>query len=335
MDWLEDFRPQIYELFAEAEQRIHRFPAPLNILGLHYLSGFDIRKQGSIKNYICYLLPFWLERTLTLRLHHLSPTSLLPVAKLAALGNVMGMLHFFIQDDLMDRQDRQSDGIDRQQLVPLSQMLHSEFLLILSQTTHDQARLWEYYHRFVSEWASAVSLEQESDYFAQDRQKIAGKASPLKLSAALLLLEARLPDQLPVLMQQLDEVLIALQMNDDAADWPEDLADGNYNCLLSLIRQELSIKSASSTDVPVSIAVPVLTEQRVHQAIYDHHILRRYAAIAADGYLAVSPSSSIPYLNHFHAYLIRQLNRMTEQVDQHRNLLMQQGSLWYHARISP
>ncbi|MEW4368380.1 hypothetical protein [Paenibacillus kandeliae] len=334
MDWLEDFRPQIYELFAEAEQRISRFPAPLNVLGLHYLSGFDIRKQGSVKNYICYLLPFWLERTLTTRLRHLSPASLLPVAKLAALGNVMGMLHFFIQDDLMDVQDRQSDSIDRQRLVPLSQMLHSEFLLILSQTTHDQARLWDYYHRFVMEWADAVSLEKESDYFLHDRLKIAGKASPLKLSVALLLLEARLPDQLPIVMQQLDEVLIALQMNDDAADWPEDLADGSYNCLLSLIRQELSMKG-SSADETSPIAVPVLNERLVHQAIYDRHILRRYAAIAADGYLTVSSSATIPHLNHFHAYLVRQLNRMTEQVDQHRNLLMQQGSLWYHANILP
>ncbi|WPP40593.1 hypothetical protein SK066_18645 [Paenibacillus hunanensis] len=336
MDWLEDFRPQLERLFQQAEKRVRAFPAPLHEIGLRYLSAFDIRTRGSTKNYICYLLPFWLERMLSARLESSASDALLQTARQAALGNVMGMLHFFIQDDLMDMAQQQAaeDAPDMRSLIPLSQLLHSEFIQAMSAATssqhHDQ--LWEYYQDLCAEWASAVYDESESDYFLQARHRVAGKASPIKLSVIIMMLEANLASQLPALLEQLERVLLVLQMNDDAADWREDLASGSYNCLLSLIRHEYDALEQHADEAPSTPTV--LTEVQVQQAIYDRHILQRYTSMAADSYIAADTASLNPYLSQFHAYLIRQLTRMSEQVEQHRSLLLQQGSIWYYAKLS-
>ncbi|MFD1885755.1 hypothetical protein [Paenibacillus wenxiniae] len=334
MDWLEDFKPQLERLFLQAEKRVRSFPAPLHEIGLRYLSAFDIRLHSSTKNYICYLLPFWLERMLSARLEASASDALLQTARHAALGNVMGMLHFFIQDDLMDTR-QQDTPQDVRSLVPLSQLFHSEFITAMSAASSSQhhTRLWEYYHDLSSEWASAVYDESDSDYFLHARHRVADKASPIKLSVILFMLEANLASQLPALLEQLDRVLLVLQMNDDAADWSEDLASGNYNCLLSLVRQEYD-DLASNDRNKQTLTFDALTEAHVQQAIYDRHILQRYTSIAADSYLAADSASLNPYLSQFHAYLIRQLTRMSEQVEQHRNLLLQQGSIWYYAKLS-
>ncbi len=335
MDWLEDFKPQLERLFLQAEKRVRSFPPPLHELGLRYLSAFDIRMRGSTKNYICYLLPFWLERMLSKRLEASASDALLQTARQAALGNVMGMLHFFIQDDLMDTMQQQDPSPDVRSLIPLSQLFHSEFIGAMSAAASSQhhERLWEYYQDLISEWASAVYDECESDYFLHAPHRVAGKASPIKLSVILLMLEANLTSQLPALLEQLDRVLLVLQMNDDATDWPEDLASGNYNCLLSLVRHEYygSEQKPSSEEMT---AFGTLTEAHVQQAIYDRRILQRYTSIAAESYIAADTASLNPYLSQFHAYLIRQLTRMSEQVEQHRNLLLQQGSIWYYAKLS-
>ncbi|WP_322907520.1 hypothetical protein [Paenibacillus campi] len=336
MNWLEDFRPQLERVFAQAEQRVRSFPAPLHELGLRYLAAFDIRTQGSVKNYICYLLPFWIEKMLSAQLKTSNSDALLDTARQTALGNVMGMLHFFIQDDLMDgmQQHEHHSVQERRALIPLSQLFHSEFVQAMSAATSAQhhERLWAYYYSVSAEWASAVYDEAESDYFLHARQRIAGKASPIKLSVIILLLEANLLAQLPTVLEQLERVLLVLQMNDDATDWQDDLASGSYNCLLSLIRAECSLPQSQTND-RAGASDDHLTAAQVQQAIYDHRILHRYAAIAADSYIAADTAAHSPYLSQFHAYLVRQLTRMSEQVDQHRQLLLEQGSLWYYARF--
>ncbi len=332
MDWLEDFKPQLQHLFEQAEKRVRSFPAPLHEIGLHYLSAFDIRSQASTKNYICYLLPFWLERTLSARLASSASDALLHTARQAALGNVMGMLHFFIQDDLIDgREQNDPSSHPMRALVTLSQLFHSEFVQAMSAATSTphHERLWEYYQHLTAEWASAVYDESESNYFIHDRQRVAGKASPIKLSVIILLLESNLTSQLPTVVGQLERVLLVLQMNDDLTDWQDDLASGSYNCLLALIQHEYQLHSqALSTGTS-----DILTEVQIKQAIYDRRILQHYTSIAADSYIAADTASLNPYLSQFHAYLIRELTRLSEQIEQQRKLLLEQGSIWYYGKL--
>ena len=68
----------------------------------------------------------------------------------------------------------------------------------------------------------------------------------------------------------MNHVLLTLQMMDDWTDWKQDLADGDYNCLLSLIKSELGRPCDTN-----------LTMTEVQEAIYINNALKPYADIAA------------------------------------------------------
>lgn len=68
----------------------------------------------------------------------------------------------------------------------------------------------------------------------------------------------------------MNQVLLTLQMMDDWTDWKQDLADGSYNCLLSLIKSELGRPHGE-----------ILTLPEVQEAIYINNMMKPYADIAA------------------------------------------------------
>ena len=93
MNFYQEFETELTQVFAETEMIISKFPEPLNKEGLAYLDKFNVLKEGSTNNYICYLLPFWLMDMLPIDREtciHLSRT------------NILAMLYFFIIDDRMD-----------------------------------------------------------------------------------------------------------------------------------------------------------------------------------------------------------------------------------------
>lgn len=330
MLWLKPFELQLDDVFEEAKQKVSHFPRPLNEIGLTYLAKFDIRQKHSTKNYVCYLLPFWIAETIqaqsTVNDNHSSlTTSFSNIESLPALSHRMGvanifcMLHFFIQDDLMDTPNLSATQLH--DLVPLSQLFWNEFVSICGENLGDSAPFWQYYKQFLAEWASAVYNEPQADYLFQQPQAIAGKVSPLKISLLAMLLQLECTHMLPELLQQLDQALIVLQMNDDVSDWEEDMIEHSYNCLLSFIRHE-------AVEQHTAVFSDKVTALQVQQAIYDQDILTRYAQYAEASFTD-SPSLYVSTsMIQFRDYLISQLYEAASSVSVARNTLLQ-GSLLY------
>ncbi|NQX47466.1 hypothetical protein HQN87_19210 [Paenibacillus tritici] len=303
MDWLHAYEDELRLVFEESRKVISAFPEPLNAYGQSYLDQFNVFKLDSHKNYICYLLPFWLQDRCSL-----SPA----LTRSMSAGNVFFMLYFFLQDDLMDSRETPAD-----QALPLANLLYVEFLSIYLPLFPADSPFWSYFNRYITEWADSVSGEAGRDYFLNDRIRISHKASPLKLSLTAALL---LSGQSPLIAgaeEMLHTVLLTLQMLDDYEDWEEDLRDGNYNCLLSLARTY-----AGAAGEP-------LTEAAVKDFIYITGGLAAYAATAEANHLMLEDFPwQLPRLLSFHLVLVKNLQQIAAAIEAEKQLL-QAGGLDY------
>lgn len=61
MEWYFAYKDELEKVFRQAEERTSTFPAPFQQEGLDYLARFNPLREDSTRNYICYLLPFWLQ----------------------------------------------------------------------------------------------------------------------------------------------------------------------------------------------------------------------------------------------------------------------------------
>lgn len=161
MDWLSTHKDNMDEVFAEAENLIRAFPEPLNRHGLAYFAKFDLRQEKSTKNYICYLLPFWMQEIVSL------PNE--TVRKLS-LANVFVMLYYFVVDDIMD-----SAKGEHKDKLPLANLFQLQYQKVYRVLFPSQSPFWHYYETYVLEWAGAVAGELGGDYFHTDKERLPGK----------------------------------------------------------------------------------------------------------------------------------------------------------------
>lgn len=305
MDWLNDYEEELRLVFQESRKIISEFPAPLNSQGMSYLEHFNVFNAESHKNYICYLLPFWLQKGCGLSAENTRQMS---------MGNVFFMLYFFIQDDLMD--SKESSTYER---LPLANLLYVEFLNIYRGLLPDDSSFWTSFNRYITQWADSVSNETASDYFLNDRIKISYKASPLKISSTAALLLSGKDSLVPQSEEMIDSVLLTLQMLDDYEDWNEDLSEGSYNCLLSLTRSYLSTDKATT-----------LTSKEVEFFLFTANGLHTYTELAQDTHRKVMASSlDVPHLLAFHSMLVNNLQQISDSIEAEKQLL-QGGGLFYY-----
>jgi len=305
MDWLNDYEKELRLVFQESRKIISEFPEPLNSQGMSYLEHFNVFNAESHKNYICYLLPFWLQKSCGLSAE---------ITRQMSMGNVFFMLYFFIQDDLMD--SNESTTYER---IPLANLLYVEFLNIYRLLFPNDSSFWTSFNRYIAQWADSVSNETTSDYFLNDRIKIPYKASPLKLSSTAALLLSGKDSLVPQSEEMIDSVLLTLQMLDDYEDWNVDLSEGSYNCLLSLTRSYLSTDKATT-----------LTSKEVEFFLFTANGLRTYAELAQDTHRKVMASSlDIPHLLAFHSMLVTNLQQISDSIEAEKQLL-QGGGLFYY-----
>lgn len=162
MNFYQEFETELTQVFAETEMIISKFPEPLNKEGLAYLDKFNVLKEGSTNNYICYLLPFWLMDMLPIDREtciHLSRT------------NILAMLYFFIIDDRMD-----SKMLQRKTQLPLAHLLYMKFHESCRQLFPVTSTFWSYNSTYMTVWAEAVSNEHQLN-FMKNPLHIARKAS--------------------------------------------------------------------------------------------------------------------------------------------------------------
>ncbi|OZB90799.1 hypothetical protein [Paenibacillus sp. XY044] len=303
MEWLERYEADLSYVFRETENMIASFPSPLNTKGLSYLSHFNVLQENSAKNYICYLLPFWLMETARLSGED---------ARKLSIGNVCAMLYFFIQDDCIDSSSPQ----DKEQL-PLGNLLYLQFLDIYRGYFPSDSPFWSYFRQYLHEWAESVSNEQTADYFRVNPLFIARKAAPLKLSSTGALLLSGRDERIPAVTDLVEHVLATLQMADDWADWREDLEEGSYNSLLSLIRSQFA-------------TAETLSPERVEHYIAVRGILRSYTAVAEANHEHIKQIPlNIPHLISFHEHILLSIQEDANRIEEERNALQKGGlSLW-------
>ncbi|MCY9588887.1 hypothetical protein PC41400_26605 [Paenibacillus chitinolyticus] len=299
MKWFTDYKEELELVFEEAVRRVAAFPAPLHTAGMDYLDRFHPLKKDSTKNYICYLLPFWLKEQTRL------PAD---TYRTLSVANVFVMLHFFVQDDFMDT-DTGAD--ERRLMLPLSNLFQAEYSRLYREYFPADSPFWAYADTYLRQWAECVAKENEADYFRQDPVRIAYKAAPVKLASTGALLLSGQEELIEAFSRETDHTLLALQMADDWADWREDLDTGSYNCLLSLIRSRRGLKPEEP-----------LSEDNVKQAVFIHGCLRDYAeAAAACSTDARTGLFHAPHMDAFHQSLLNDLLAEASHIDKERGLL--------------
>lgn len=313
MNWFQPFEKDLVKVFAECGEIISGFPPPLNQTGLMYMQKFDVFEQGSAKNYICYLLPFWMQDL----------TSLPPnIYRKLSVANIFGMLYFFIQDDIMDTPaERASPGMWKKQLA-LANLLYGQFSRIYQELFPSGSPFWTYLRDYVRDWTEGVVHESEHDDFRSHPLGIAKKAAPVKLGSTAALLLSGKSDLIPHVSRLMDYVLLTLQMMDDWADWEQDLQDGSYNCLLSLIKAE--------RDKPRDYR---LQRIEVEQSVFLGDTLNRYAVIAAESHESLrNLPIYAPHVISFHETLLKELQTEAAEIHNGRQTL-QHGGLHYYLSI--
>ncbi len=310
MNWLKDFESELSHVFTEAENIVSKFPVPLNRRGLTYLDKFNVFKDDGTKNYICYLLPFWLKDLASMKSEH---------CRRLSLANVFVMLYFFVQDDLMD-----TNPPEWKEQLALGNLFYLEFLEIYRSHFPPGSPFWFYYKEYIAEWAASVANEQKEDYFQTRPKMAAQKASPVKLASTGALLLSNQARLIPSVSDCVDHVLITLQMVDDWVDWKEDLETGNDNGMLSFIRSELQLHP----DHP-------LTEEEVTKSLYVDCSLGRYAAAAAANREQLCRIGvQIPHLYAFHETLLHSLVQDARNIEEEKNNLLRGGLHYWLSKNS-
>ncbi|WP_025716240.1 hypothetical protein [Paenibacillus sp. 1-18] len=301
MEWYFAYKQELEDVFRQAEERTAAFPAPFQHQGLDYLARFNPLREDSTRNYICYLLPFWLQE-----ITGLSPE----ICRKLSLGNVFVMAHYLIQDDVMDTA---ADNCKSQ--LALSQLFYTECLSIYRDLFPASSPFWSHAQTYVGEWAVGVTSEGTEDHFQGNRHRVALKASPLKMAGTGALLLAGRGDLVQTITAMTDTALLVLQMSDDWADWSEDWDENSYNCLLSHISAEQ--KKAYRDG---------LNPEMIQEAIYVRGMLTSYAGVADQAVQQLeSMEPPIPGLRMFARSIAEELAEEAVEIESGRSHLRRGG----------
>lgn len=258
MNQLSDqYSDEIVQIFEEASAQLQTLPEELKEQALALLGKCHPlnRKDNEGPNMISYLLPYWVGETLG------SPIEL---CRELAVGNLYGMVSFFLLDDVMDEQR------EVRRSLALSTLLNQRFLEAYQRCFSGDSHLWSCYNRYLAEWADAMYREADEPMDPRDPGRLARKAAPVKLCAAALLLQAGRGQEIGAMETAIDLALAVLQLADDWTDWLEDLPTASCNAFLVLLQENLQLEAGE-----------VLDESMVKRSIYREMALGEFATLAS------------------------------------------------------
>lgn len=311
MLWLSNYEEDLQQAFAEADKLLSALPPSFSQPARDFLDKFHVMKEHRSKNYICYLLPFWLQEK--------SGVSSADCRKIA-IANIFGMLYYHLVDDLMDNPDARF-----KHQLPLADLIHFEFMSIYREYFPIGSPFWSYFRKYVGEWADAVTHENSNNFFLEHPVRVAHKAAPVKLSVAAICLLSSQMSQISLLEDSVDTVLITLQMLDDWMDWEKDLKEGSYNCLIALIQSKMGFPEHQR-----------LTAEEIRHAIYTEGILLDYAQQAeAHHQSLLTVQSNARHLYDFHEFLYQNVQQGANQIETDRKILEKGGlEYWLSKKIN-
>ncbi|UVI31123.1 hypothetical protein [Paenibacillus spongiae] len=309
-EWKSRYDEDLRAVFTEAAGWIDTYPDPLKERARLYLDKFNPLLKNSTKNYICYLLPFWMQP--------MTGVDTAACRKLS-LANIFGMLYFFIQDDIMDAE---APGEWKEQLA-LGNMYHSTFLRLYRELFNSASPFWKYFDTYIAEWAVSVASESAMNDLEADPWRLAKKSGPVKLaSTGSFLLNGR-TGLIEAGEVYVDHVLLTLQMVDDWIDREADLASGSENSLLSYICSAAGLKNRDA-----------LTPGLVQEYLYTKEILHGFALKARRRHEQLSAlSHDSPDLYRFHESLTEDLEQAAQTAVMRRKLLRGGFSNWLSENI--
>lgn len=301
MNWFTSFEKELEKAFGEAEEMMSALPEAFRGQAAAYLDRFHALKRDGSQNYICYLLPFWLQESAGTK-----PDD----SKRFTVAMIFVMMYYHLIDEVMD----DPESADKRKL-PLANLLQFEFLQLYGGYFPAASPFWDYYRKYAAEWAEAVALENGSDFFQEDPVRVAHKAAPVKLSVAGALLLTGRETRIAAFEAAVDTVLVTLQMLDDWEDWEKDLREGSYNCLISAVQRELQIPKDRRP-----------TPEEIRQALYVRDILFTYSE-RTDHNAAVLAAAApgLTHLRDFHEHLRQSLKQGAQSLQEERNLLKSGG----------
>lgn len=306
MIWLSNYEKELDLAFNQAAQILTTLPPSFNKQALDYLDKFHALKHKRSKNYICYLLPYWLQKYFNVNM---------TATRDFAVANIFGMMYYHLIDEIMDQPIKPS-----KYQLPLADLIYLEFHTIYSKYFPYDSPFWSYYKQYIVEWAEAVTEESEHDYFQTDPILLAHKASPVKVAivGSMFVTQCTNSTLIVQIEDAVDLVLLTLQMLDDYEDWEKDLKEGSYNCLLSMIQVELRIPQYRRPNI-----------EEIKQALFVQDILVKYAGIAVNHHEQMTTIQQYaPDLVLFHKFLYENLIEAGSQIAKDR-LLLQSGGLSY------
>jgi SAM-dependent methyltransferase len=318
IDCLHDFDDSIIKVFEICRQKISTYPEALRQTGLDFIDDYDIFNKNSKKNYISYLLPFWLQPYFSIDISDLIKLS---------VGNTFLMLCAIIQDDVMDAApDRYDAGI-----LPLGNLFFLDFFQYYRELFPSHSIIWKYLERYFAQWAESVTWEQRqhwnklNDFTSSDMTFLAGKAAPLKISCAAACLSCGKEADLEPLCHKVDYIFILLQLLDDWADWKEDMSAGNCTFLLSEAMKYSHIDDLS-----------LLTVSQFTNSVFFGNILEKVFSItdSINPDLIDKTDLCLPYLDAFIDVLVKEYNDIITEVQVEKSARLKGGfNYWLHKNV--
>ncbi|MDQ2084848.1 hypothetical protein RBH29_00160 [Herbivorax sp. ANBcel31] len=236
MKFFYDFYDELKKVFENCQEIISNYPEGLSDTGKKYLSRYNVFEENASKNYICYLLSFWVNHECGVKKD---------ICIKITVANTFMMLFAFIQDDLIDREIELKD---MPEMISLGNLFFLEFMSIYREIFESHKKIWDYYDFYMKRWSKSITDEQkninnEISLLEEEMVSIvSSKAELVKIAVTGICVLSKKEKLLNIYSKAVDKILFSLQIADDYIDWEKDLKKSNTNILLREFMKKEGIK---------------------------------------------------------------------------------------------
>lgn len=309
MDPLHDFDRELKLVFDACKRQIGTYPDGFQETALHYLERYNVFREGFNKNYICYVLPFWLGQSLTVDKD---------ICCKISVAGVFKFFYFLVQDAVMDTEP----GEYKADLLPLGNLFLFDFINHYHELLPNDSLFRQSMRQYFQEWAYSTRWERETFWTQHQRMTtndlkiIAHKAAPVKIINAAMAILSGKPEVIGPLDTMIDTILISAQLLDDCVDWREDLKDGNCTYFLSQVMRHNNLTDFAA-----------LNESLIKKAVYFGDIIQEIFIIVKNNHrlLKKTREPSVPYLIAFHETFLKSFVEILQRVQKQKKAILAGG----------
>jgi hypothetical protein len=309
MDPLHDFDRELAFVFDACKRRIGTYPDEFQETALHYLDRYNVFRDGFNKNYICYVLPFWLGQSLTVDKD---------ICCQISVAGVFKFFYFLVQDAVMDT----GPGEYKADLLPLGNLFLFDFMEHYRRLFPDDSLFWRYTRQYFEEWAHSTHWERDTFWTKHQRMTpadlpiIAHKAAPVKMINAAMAILSGKPEAIGAMDAMIDTILISAQLLDDCLDWQQDLKDGNCTYFLSQVMNHYHLDDFAA-----------MTETLVKKAVYFGDIIPEIFGMVKNNHRLLKKTKNpfVPYLITFHETFIKSFEEVLQRIHTRKKAILAGG----------